>query len=313
MTGEGWGLGASVNLVVIAVTAWCIVSRPRVGIAPVAWMWGPFLLVCLVAVPVSPDPQAAFRLVLVLVSHAAFCLLPFYVVQSLQDLRRLLLIIVASSLVPTLVAFTQLALGLAQTDDGTRVQSTFAHPNIYAFYLIVILAVIFVLLAERRFALSPRLRCALALSIPAVLALVLLTKTRSALAGTALIFVVYAILFDRRSLLYLLGLPALVLAMPELIDRLADLQQGNQRDAFEARNSYAWRLLLWESSLGWIAERPWFGWGLVGFPTMSRSSSRCRSPTTGSMRTACRSSSCSTSARSVSPPFCGSSPAYPAS
>ncbi|KMO40897.1 hypothetical protein VQ02_06915 [Methylobacterium variabile] len=264
--GGGMGLGASVNLAVIAVAVWCVLSRPQVRIAPVARMWGPFLLVCLVAVPFSPDPPTAFRMVLVLVSHAVFCLLPFYVVQNLEDLRRFLLIIVASSLVPTLTAFTQLALGLAQTEDGTRVQATFSHPNIYAFYLMVVLAVMFVLLAEQRFALSSRMRCALTLYIPVVLGLILLTKTRSVLAGTALIFLTYALLFDRRSLLYLLGLPVMIIAMPELVERFTDLQQGNYRDSYESLNSYAWRVLLWQSSLDWIAERPWFGWGLVGFP-----------------------------------------------
>ncbi|AWN47608.1 hypothetical protein DK419_15900 [Methylobacterium terrae] len=264
--GGGMGIGAAVNLAVIAVAAWCILSRPGVRFAPVVRAWGPFLLVCLVAVPFSPDPPTAFRMVLVLVSHAVFCLLPFYVVHSLNDLRRFLLIILASSLVPTLTAFTQLALGWSQTEDGTRVQATFTHPNIYAFYLMVILTVIFVLLAEKRFLLSTWMRRALVIYIPVVLGLIVLTKTRSVLAGTALIFLTYAFLFDRRSLLYLLGLPVMVVAMPEIVERFTDLQQGNYRDSYEALNSYAFRILLWQSSLDWIAERPWFGWGLVGFP-----------------------------------------------
>ncbi|UHC17904.1 O-antigen ligase family protein [Methylobacterium currus] len=261
----GMGLGAAVNLAAIAVAIGCMVSHPRVNIAPVARLWLPFLMVCLVAVPFSPDTSAAFRLFLVLVSHAAFCLLPFYVVRSIDDLRHFLLIIVAGSLVPTLLAMMQLAFGWAQWEDGTRVQATFTHPNIYAFYLMVVLAVVFVLLAGRGLRLTRRTRNLLTLYVPVLLGLMLMTKTRSAWAGTALIFMTYALLFDRRNLLYLLGLPLLAVVMPELVERIADLNQGNSRDTYAALNSYAFRVLLWESAFTWIWERPVFGWGLVGF------------------------------------------------
>lgn len=263
---EDMGVGASVNLAVLVVAAACVVTRPRVSTAPTAALWLPLLLVCLVSSRFAPDPGTAIRLVMLLATHAAFCLLAFYFVRDLADLRRFLLLIVAGSIVPTLYAGLQLAMGWAEFgDDGIRVYSSFPHPNIYAFYLMTVLAVVLTLLAGHGFGLSPRLRRALTLYVPVLLALILLTKTRSAWAGAGLILVTHGLLFDRRTLLYFLGLPAALLAVPEFAERLADLQQGNTMDAYEKLNSYAFRLLLWQGAMTWFWERPLFGWGLSSF------------------------------------------------
>ncbi|AWN54583.1 O-antigen ligase family protein [Methylobacterium sp. 17Sr1-1] len=263
---EDMGVGASVNLAVLAVAVACVVTRPRVSTAPTAALWLPLLLVCFVSSRFAPDPGTAIRLVMLLATHAAFCLLAFYFVRDLADLRRFLLLIVAGSIGPTLYAGLQLAMGWAEFgEDGIRVYSSFPHPNIYAFYLMTVLAVVLTLLAGRSFALTPRLRRALVLYVPVLLALLLLTKTRSAWAGAGLILVTHGLLFDRRTLLYFLGLPVALLAVPEFAERLADLQQGNTMDAYEKLNSYAFRLLLWQGAMTWFWERPLFGWGLSSF------------------------------------------------
>lgn len=259
------GVGAAVNLAVLVVAAACVVTRPRVSPAPTLALWLPLLLVCFVSSRVAPDPVAAVRLLMLLATHAAFCLLAFYMVRDLADLRRFLLLIVAGSIPPTLYAGLQLALGWAVFEDGTRVFSSFPHPNIYAFYLMTILAVVLTLTAGPRFSLSPLLRRALVLYVPVLLGLLLLTKTRSAWASAGLILLVYGLLFDRRTLLYFLGLPVALLAVPELAERLADLQQGNTVGAYETLNSYAFRLLLWQGAMTWFWDRPLFGWGLASF------------------------------------------------
>ncbi|KMO28238.1 hypothetical protein VQ03_30000, partial [Methylobacterium tarhaniae] len=108
-------------------------------------------------------------------------------------------------------------------------------------------------------------RRALVLYVPVLLGLILLTKTRSAWAGAGLILLTHGLLFDRRTLLYFLGLPVALLAVPEFAERLADLQQGNTMDAYEKLNSYAFRMLLWQGAMTWFWERPLFGWGLSSF------------------------------------------------
>ncbi|WP_167858586.1 O-antigen ligase family protein [Methylobacterium nonmethylotrophicum] len=265
---DDMGVGAAVNLAVLVVVGACVVTRPRMSPAPALALWLPLLLVCLVSSRlVAPDPGAAIRLMMLLATHAAFCLLAFTFVRDLADLRHFLLLIVAGSVVPTLYAGLQLAMGWAVFgDDGIRVQSSFTHPNIYAFYLMTVLAVVLTLLAGDGFCLTPRLRRALTLYGPVLLALIVLTKTRSAWAGTGLILLVYGLRFDRRVLLAFLGLPLVLLAMPDITERLADLQQGNTTDAYERMNSYAFRMLLWQGAMTWFWERPLFGWGLSSFP-----------------------------------------------
>jgi O-antigen ligase len=275
---EDMGVGAAVNLAVLVVAVACVATRPRVSPWPTLTLWLPLLLVCLVSSQVAPDPGAAIRLTMLLATHGAFCLLAFHFVRDLADLRRFLLIIVAGSIAPTLYAGLQLAMGWAEFgEDGTRVYSSFPHPNIYAFYLMTILAVVLTLLtgkdsgkgsgkdAGKGFVLSPRLRRALVLYVPVLLGLILLTKTRSAWAGAGLILLTHGLLFDRRTLLYFLSLPVALLAVPELAERLADLQQGNTMDAYEKLNSYAFRMLLWQGAMTWFWERPLFGWGLSSF------------------------------------------------
>ncbi|TNC12387.1 O-antigen ligase family protein [Methylobacterium terricola] len=259
------GVGAAVNLAVLVVAAGCVATRPRVSPGPALVLWLPLLVVCFVSTRFAPDPGAAVRLLMLLATHAAFCLLAVYMVRDLADLRRFLLLIVAGSIAPTLYAGLQLAMGWAMFEDGTRVFSSFPHPNIYAFYLMTILAVVLTLTAGPAFRLSPRLRRALVLYVPILLGLLLLTKTRSAWAGAGLILLTHGLLFDRRTLLYFLGLPVALLAVPELAERLADLQQGNTADAYEKLNSYAFRVLLWQGAMTWFWERPLFGWGLSSF------------------------------------------------
>lgn len=259
------GLGAILNLAMIAAALAFIAGRPNVRLSVPLWVWGPFLAVGLAAVPGAPEPMAALRLWLVLVSHAAFFVLPFYMVDRPQDLVRYFTLMIAASVLPAAYAFVQLALGWAETEDGTRVSGTFSHPNIFAFYLIVVLALALFLLSARSLHVSPKLKRWLTLYVPVLLVLMLLTKTRSAWGATALMMAVFALRLDRRYLVYLMAAPLLVLLVPAIGDRIADLQQGNYNEAYAKLNSYAWRELLWQSSLSWAWERPVFGYGLEAF------------------------------------------------
>jgi O-antigen ligase len=98
-----------------------------------------------------------------------------------------------------------------------------------------------------------------------LLVALLLTKTRSAWVAVAILFVMYAGLFDRRYLLGILLLPML-LAIPGVDDRIADLQTNNTYVGEATHlNSFSWRLLLWEFATDWILARPIAGYGLESF------------------------------------------------
>ena len=70
---------------------------------------------------------------------------PFLLVKSERDAIYYLKIIVLSSVAPLAYAFFQI---LSGTDwyFNFRIASTFSHPNIFAFYILATIGVIFVLL-----------------------------------------------------------------------------------------------------------------------------------------------------------------------
>src|SRR5262249_32362121 len=95
---------------------------------------------------ISPDPMKAVRVFLVLSSYAAAFALPFSLVRSKEKALQCLLIIMCSSVIPVTYAFVELATGSAATESGIRLKSTFTHPNIFAFYLVSLLALIMFML-----------------------------------------------------------------------------------------------------------------------------------------------------------------------
>jgi O-antigen ligase len=191
--------------------------------------------------------------------------IPFAVVRSRAWLATVIGCLIASSVVPTLFAFIELGLGWGITEeDGLRIKSTFAHPNIFAFYLVAMIGLILYAKASSCLKFSSRIMKIITCYLPVLVVLLLLTKTRSAWVAAALLFVIYAGFFDRRYLLLGLLTP-LILYIPGVEDRLADLSQGNTYGVDSKLNSYAWRSLMWESAFEWIFERLVTGYGLDSF------------------------------------------------
>ena len=105
-----------------------------------------------------------------------------------------------------------------------------------------------------------------------LLILLVATKTRSAWLGCVIIFTVYGLIADKRVLVMTLALPLLALFVPAVRERLADLSTGNEYVGWvQDVNAYAWRKLLWEKAVAYIAQRPLFGYGLYSFPYYSPS------------------------------------------
>jgi len=80
--------------------------------------------------------------------------------------------------------------------------------------------------------------------------------------------IVYASIVDKR---YLLCLPLVpfIIYLPNVAERLSDLQTGNLDYGYAQLNSYEWRKILWQSALDWLMENPSeylvLGYGLGSF------------------------------------------------
>jgi O-antigen ligase len=176
-------------------------------------------------------------------------------------------IVLVSSVLPLLYGLLDIALhGGVSGPNGARLQSTFAHPNIYAFYLTLVVSLGFYVLKSATYALSGRQRFGLAAYLLLLLAMLALTQTRSAWIACLGLFFAYGLLFERRYLLYLLVIPVLALAIPEVRERVLELGSGNEVRQYAKLNSFAWRVYIWQSGLGWMRPSHYLlGYGIDAF------------------------------------------------
>ena len=261
----GMGLGAVLNGALLLVAARYALVQPGPLLRVVAPMWGPFLLLGLASLSMAPDWAAGLRLLLVQISYAAAFALPLWLVRQPRQLLHWLRVLLLSSLVPVASALADLVLQRDPQGDGLfRVQGSFNHPNILAFYLLLMLTILLYLL---RTGTPPpqRLRPWL-WAFGALLALLLaFTKTRSAWAGAALMLGLYGLLAERRSLVVLLLASSIFMLDDELRARVLDVTSGPY-DQEGNLNSYAWRVLMWQSALAWMEGLHWVvGYGLEAF------------------------------------------------
>jgi O-antigen ligase len=259
------GLGAIANALVILVAFLFLIERPKAVARTAIPMWAPLLAVAFVAAVRSPDLGPAARYLLVYLSYASVFAVPFFLKGRMADLRFLVPLILLSSSVSALYGFFDLATGACGRPDG-RICSTFEHPNSFAFYLVLMVSLALYVLKSPQFQLSGFLRWLLMGYMLALVALLVLTGTRSAWAACVVVFAVYGLLFERRFLVYLVVGGGLLLLLPAVQDRLLDLMQGNERVMFGRLNSYAWRKSIWEAGLGWMKLRDIpLGYGLESF------------------------------------------------
>lgn len=263
--GEAIGLGAVCNALMILIAFLFLVEQPRAVSRTAVPMWAPMLAVAAVAALRAPDLGPAIRALLIYVSYAAVFSIPFFLKGRMADLRWLLPLVLLSSVVSVLYGYVDLATAACGRPDG-RICSTFSHPNILAFYLVLMLSLGLYLLKSPMFRLSLLQRFLVGAYMLALIPLLLATGTRSAWAACLVIFAVYGLLFERRFLVYMVVGAGLLLLVPAVQDRLLDLTRGNEQVLFGRLNSYAWRKFIWEAGLGWMkpADLP-FGYGLESF------------------------------------------------
>ena len=267
VTGEGMGLGAMVNGLMTIIAACYVLRRPGAIIPVVAPIWAPFLIIAAVSVTFAPSFSHAIRLCLVQFSYCAVFAVPFYLVRSRHALRQSLFAILWSSVVPACWGMFQIAVPSARfEDDASRIHATFSHPNIFAFYLTLVISTILYMQKSMAIRTSPVLRVYLWLYMLVLTTLLVYTKTRSAWGGMLMVFCLYGLFFQRRYLFYALLVPAVLLLDADVRARLADLGSNNDTPIDGNVNSYTWRVILWTAGLNWMdGSHQILGYGLDSF------------------------------------------------
>ena len=131
------GFGAILNALAISIAFVLLARWPLTAPFSVVGIWGPFLLIAFASTLYAPDFFAALRLALVLLSYWSFFIIPFFLWRSPDDVSRFVMLVIGSSVIPSLYALVDISRGLSDITEF-RLQSTFSHANIYAFYLVLL-------------------------------------------------------------------------------------------------------------------------------------------------------------------------------
>lgn len=263
------GAGAALNMIVIAALAMLLLRRRPdfVDRKPVI-AWAVFLCISAAACLYAPVIRQGLKFELGLLSFFALFVMPFLLVETKKDRNFWIGCLLWSSLLPVLFAGADFARGGAYyAGAGSRIQGTFTHPNILAFYLTWVAALIFYVQKSGIFRIGPVPRAALWLYLCAVGILLLASKTRSAWVACWVMFFLYGLFCERKFLIYCLAIIPLSLLHPVIHDRFAEIFRQPGIGARE--NSFAWRVGLWQQCLPTIRDHLAFGNGLASFKTFS--------------------------------------------
>ncbi|MFL9923663.1 O-antigen ligase family protein [Herbaspirillum lusitanum] len=265
------GLGGAINALIILIAFLFVVEKPKRLPFYLVVPWLLLLAVATCGIVISPDKGPAVKMVLSMFSYFAVFICAFYVVQTPEDFRKLVRLVIWSSVIPAMYAVVSVALNARGGLSNFRLQSTFGHANILAFYLTLVVSLGLYVVKSPNFKTTQIQRIGLMGYMMFLLVLLLLTQTRSAWIAFFFLFFLYGLMFERRYLLYLIALPILALLIPSVQERIMQLDAGNTVQTYAKLNSFAWRVLLWKSGFNWMSTARYLtGYGVESFPYYSQ-------------------------------------------
>lgn len=263
---DGFSLGAILNGITLLLGAAAIVKQNRPSLQVPALIWLPYLTIACYSLAYTPDPFDGARLFLSILTFPAIFISAFVFLRSDRDTIIFLKYIIYSSIAPVLYGMIQ----LAASEPSVRLNSTFGHANIFAFYIVAVLVSILYHNILVQSAANSAWRYFSRIYSAVLCGMLLATQTRSAWIEAVFILVAYAVSVNRK---FLLALPLLPLALyfPFVADRLNSWDSGYGADASEVMRgqvvleSYAWREMLWKYALIDSADDRVFGKGIESF------------------------------------------------
>jgi O-antigen ligase len=183
----------------------------------------------------------------------------FVLIENNRDLATLIKVIIVSAITPSLVAIYQYLTqtGLTVPFEGVynRVFGTFAHPNLLAFYLLLVIALCFII-----FLVSDKKKVSVWLySGAAGLFLITLTFTYTRSAWLGLLILVFMLGITRYRKFLLVAIILLSISFFSVQQINTRLQSFTDKDP---SSSIQWRLQLWSDGLDYFKQRPLLGYGI---------------------------------------------------
>ena len=262
---SGIGLGALLNLIVVVLYLYIFIKEKFTVPISCLKLWGGFIIVGFISISLSPEKINSLRSFFSILTYFSFFSFGFYLVKDKLGLINILSVIIFSAILPLLYSIYELFFIYS---SGGRIFGTFSHPNIFAFYLVLIVSLSFYVLKTDFLKFTPKFILLTKYIFFSSLIFLLLTKTRSAWISVIFIFLFYGVINDRKYLLYIFLAILISLFVPEVQNRVFDIFSGDSVDNLaygESLNSYAWRKIVWLASFEYILNNPLFGHGYDTF------------------------------------------------
>jgi hypothetical protein len=137
------GGGAILNALVILIAAACLTEQAKENRWSSFAIWSPILFVMMISAARAAEPLYGVRSFLSFLTNFAVFLAPSFLPRCRYDLNYSIKAIVLSSIIPVAYAFFDLYHGGYANPEAERISSTFPHPNIFAFYLVLVISLTF--------------------------------------------------------------------------------------------------------------------------------------------------------------------------
>lgn len=265
----GMGLGALLNLFLVVMLLFILLKSKFTLPGSLVGLWGGFILMGFISIIMSPDKVGSLRSFFAVLTYFSCFAIPYFFLKKEEDVVVLFKFVIYSSVIPFCFAFKEFLLPAGSTgDNGFRLFGSFSHPNIFAFYLVLIASMCFFVLKSKLLTFNAKFIFYVKIILIASLVCLLATKTRSAWIALIFVFAVYGVMVERRYIVYLVILGFVAMLIPSIQERVFDMLSGGSVDTLdegEALNSYAWRQVVWGAAWSYIVDKPFFGHGYDTF------------------------------------------------
>ncbi|MFA5359351.1 MAG: O-antigen ligase family protein [Patescibacteria group bacterium] len=230
----------------------------KVKTLPLKYNWLIFIIIALVSIFFSYSAYLSLAEGLRLISILAIYALAYLLINSEKDLKNLIKAIIISAIIPSLFALWQFYTdsGLSIPFEGiyNRIYGTFAHPNLFAYYILMPIALsLYLFLSGNRKQINNILYFLSAIFFIIMLAL---TFTRGAWLSFLIVLLVIGIF--RYRAMFIAAIICLALAylfIEPLNYRVNDLMAGR------SDSSIQWRINLWNDAKEYVKSQPLLGYG----------------------------------------------------
>jgi len=241
------------------ILALILIIKNKAQRPPMFKAWLLFLGISLITILFSIDKAMSIKEIVRLLSIFFFYLSSFYLIKKNKDFVLLVKTIILSAIIPGMLAtyqyFTNTGLSIPMENIYNRIYGTFAHPNLFAYYLVIpiTLAILIFLIGKK----EKVINIAILLLSMLYIFLLGLTYTRGAWLAFVLIVLIIGILRYRTLLIsaVIIFIFSYFFITP-INTRIDDLYKARQG------NSIEWRKNLWNDALDYVAERPINGYGV---------------------------------------------------